>query len=331
MPPDEVARVVATSGQVGWLGAISFEDRSTAALGRFAAAGLACSTATLLQYPTTVTQVDEDRLRRQTNLEILTKALGSADTSLVPLDAYSFYACQEVVRQAASRASCLVVDLSCLTKIHALATAAVLADESFETRVLIAYTTPDNYAVPERAGGPGWTDIIIGPLTELADDMSSIDPARGILVAGHETDRLVVGLSEIEPIGGAIVIGGYAERPDLRALAESRNRALITQLTGLHPRDWVKVYADVTDLAPVAAAVDEQVRLAGGVAPIIVYPMGPKPVDFAAAFTLAQIHPKGAWFVYPIPAAYDVYSTEGSGKTHWFRISTAKDLASAAR
>jgi hypothetical protein len=142
--------------------------------------------------------------------------------------------------------------------------------------------------------------------------------SRGIIVEGHESDRLIVALSEVEPAGGVIVVANTSKRPDFRVISERNNRRIVRQLMSIRPSDWKKEIVDTMDFRKMGLIVDKEVEIAKGHdAPVILYPFGPKPLIFSAAFQMCAEYPEGSWFVYPVPTAYDVNYSEGEGRSLW--------------
>ncbi|MGH8601479.1 MAG: hypothetical protein ACREXR_01465 [Gammaproteobacteria bacterium] len=90
-----------------------------------------------------------------------------------------------------------------MTRIHVLGLAATLGTTLRELPWAIAYSSPENYGNLDSASKSlGWKDIIVAPIAETAVLLYEAY-GRGIILAGHEADRLIVALSEIEPSGWA--------------------------------------------------------------------------------------------------------------------------------
>jgi hypothetical protein len=248
--------------------------------------------------------------------EVLTGELSKRD-----LAAYGFLQFQQIVEETVwnSNADLVIFDITCLTKIHALALAASLAKPPRSVLSLLAYAVPDNYASlgdsPDHS--PGWKDIIVAPLSESAL-LFNESSSRGIVIPGHEADRLIVALAEIEPVGGLIAVADTRRRPDLRYVTERRNQKIIRQLTRMRASKWVKRVVRASDMNGMKFLVDHEIeRARKHSAPVILFPYGPKPLIFVSAFELALEYPEASWFVYPIPLAYDTAYSEGVDETVW--------------
>jgi hypothetical protein len=238
-----------------------------------------------------------------------------------PLNAYGFLELQNALEETLwqTDADLAIFDITCLTKIHSLALAASIAAARRQIPWLASYTAPENYSTFGHSSeyGPGWKDIIIAPLSETGLLFNESD-GRGIVLPGHEADRLVVALAEIEPSGGLIVVADTKGRPDLRYLTERRNRKIVRQLTRMRASNWTKYVVGVTDLPRMTELVEGEVKLAREhKAPVILFPFGPKPLMFASALELALEYPEASWFAYPMPEAYDARYTEGTSETYW--------------
>jgi hypothetical protein len=212
-----------------------------------------------------------------------------------------------------------MLDITCLTKIHTMALAATLASGYQRLNWTLGYTVPENYANFEDTDnqGSGWKDVIIAPLGGTAL-LFNETASRGVVLTGHEADRLVVALAEIEPSGGVVIAAESRGRPDLRVVSERRNRQILRQLTGARDSSWTSRVLAATDIRGMTETVQgEIVRAKEKRAPVILFPYGPKPLIFAAAFELVRAYPEASWFVYPIPARYDADYTEGIAETFW--------------
>jgi hypothetical protein len=320
-----------------WVAALSFEERCIASLERLIDAGAAPSFGLLLQYPTEVRPANRDRIRRHRNYERLERlcAQGAFPEGFleIEVDPYSFRSAQRAVGHALdqTQASSVVLDVSCLTKIHAIALAdpAVLSD-----RVVweMAYTVPETYGHLESStrSGTGWRDVLFLPIG-ATEGLANDSHARGIVLTGHEGDRLVVALAETEPYGGAIVTSSVERRPDLRRESVRRNDKITRLLIGRSKARWSHVFVDVRDPASLAKVVQEQIEAAiSESAPVLLFPFGPKPFVALTAMQLTTTRELQAWFVYPVPVSYDVDYSYGVGRTTWYSSSRSATALQAS-
>lgn len=307
-----------------WIGAISFEERCVGSVTEMRQTGLDVSRAVLLRYPTTIAMPrSEDERRRHHHEAQMKKTLGPAcDVSVLDVDPYSpavaFGVLGDVIR-ASDDDEMLVVDVTCLTRCHVMGLAAVVAsDARLSERLVIAYTSPRRYGALRSTSSGGWRETMILPLVPGAR-LGNAGPARGLVVLGHEADRLAVALSEFEPQGGTVVVVDWRGRPDFSRVARSNNRSLLEywKLTG--GEHWREVEIDVLEPAAFNQLVRTEAELARAQkAPVVLYPYGPKVSCLAAGLALAIEYPDRGWFAYPVPRSYDIDHSYGVGRTRWF-------------
>jgi len=309
-----------------WVGAASFEERSLGSLQQLRRQAASLDRILILQYHTAVLPESSSEEKRAQNFAAVTslaRSITKRDPESVPVPAYSYGAGQRFVRRLLdSGYERIIIDVSCLTKIHTLAIAAGMAAARSDTEIWIAYAVPENYPGIGRSSrtGEGWQDIIVAPLSESARFFNE-NSGRGIVMIGHEADRLIIGLSEIEPAGGTIIVASSAQRPDLAEVSLRRNQRVIRQLRGMRSAHWSKKTVDLCDCAGIARVVDEEVsRASPEGAPVILFPYGPKPHLFTATYELAQRYTENGWFVYPIPLSYDASYSEGIGQLVWLQV-----------
>jgi hypothetical protein len=316
-----------------WVGALSFEERCTASPIALAKLGLRIAHGVLLDYSTSVYPAEEAKARRAANHDTITGLEGSVWEDAVetfPIPAYSFQKLLDALDQLVERyrAEVLLCDITCMTILHTLALAAKVNRIRDHMHWGIAYTRPENYGeLVDGRTGRGWRDIIVAPLAE-AGQLFNEAHSRGVIICGHEADRLVVGLTEIEPSGGVIMVGNTPKRPDLARLAERLNRKVINGLTQLRSAEWRQRAIDVMNMAGAHQEVAQEVELARRYsAPILFFPYGPKPMTFSVALQLCRDYAEATWFVCPIPSGYDVNYSEGVEETVWL-IDAQFDFAS---
>jgi hypothetical protein len=305
-----------------WIGALSFESRCYGSLIDLKHNDLRITSGIALNYPTSVHPPLEDKERRRNNWKYvsnLQKEICAGSIELRDVDPYSIHQLQQVLEEISqSETDLVVIDITCMTKVHALALAAAMAGTQHAFKWVIAYTVPENYGnLAEFNKAPGWQDIIVAPLTEAALLHNEAD-SRGIIITGHEADRLIVAFAELEPSGGLIIVADTDKRPDLRYLNEHLNRKMIGQLMRMRSNVWAKTVIALSDIHRLKSYIAKEIILAKDKsAPIIIFPYGPKSLIFFAAYQLASEYPDATWFVYPIPSGYDVNYSEGIEETLW--------------
>ena len=316
-------RQLDTSQRTLWFGALSFEERCSGSLASLLRNDLRVTDMVALEYSIDAQPLSEGKERINRNKELLLeyqRRLCLGELQFRKMDAYSFQELQEIVEWAvlASNYDFIVFDITCMTKIHAMAVAATLAQLPEVCKWAIAYSTPENYGnLGNLNKTSGWQDIIIAPLGEtgwLYNEASS----RGIIITGHEADRLIVALGELEPAGGLIIVPDTPKRPDLRYISERINGKIVRQLVGMRMQSWSKQIIGIDDLTKLHNAVSQEIETARRhEAPIILFPYGPKSLLFFSALQLSSRYPEASWFVYPILSSHFVSYSEGIENTMW--------------
>lgn len=307
-----------------WVGFLSFEDRCVASLSDLQGHGLQVTKGIVFDYSTRVEPSNEAESIRDNNWSIM-KQYGNAvfKNGLVrnSSDPYAFQELQNNLKKIISddEFNFVIFDITCMTKIHALALAAALAQWEYQFKWTIAYSLPENYRFLEGAyNAPGWRDVIVAPLAETAH-LFNETASRGIILPGHEADRLIVALGEIESSGGLIVVSQTERRPDLQRVCERTNQKIIRQLMRMRSSVWTKEHILTNDIERLKICVNKEIKKAREKdAPVILFPYGPKPLIFFSAMELCYAYPDASWFVYPIPMGYDAGYSEGIEKTLWF-------------
>lgn len=308
-----------------WIGALSFEDRCVASIVALARNEIRTTRGIVLDYIPSVSLPREAQRRRDMNWDFLVNLRERPfieGVERIKVDAYRFQALQDILEDVLLQVGDgpVIIDITCLTKIHALTVASTLAKQPHALRWVIAYSIPESYGTLTNPSQdlPHWKDIIVAPLAETALLFNEAS-GRGIIIPGHEADRLILALAEIEPAGGLILIGETDRRPDLRIVTQRKNQKTIQQLTRMRASDWVNRTISITDLSGLSNLVNREIELAKKhQAPVVLFPYGPKSMLFAAAYQLASEYPESSWFVYPIPSSYDINYSSGVEETILF-------------
>ena len=313
--------------------AISFEQRCVTAAQ--SAGGHGVSDALILTYPTEAHPPDQDRQRRAQHREALLRALEAASIRESDVAAYATSPFASLLESeiATTRPEVVVVDVTCMTKAHTVALAAVSTQAGPSPDFIYAYTTPVNYQLPSAKRSLGWRDVIILPIGD-APRFRREGHARGILLAGHEADRVSVAFAALEPAAGLIVMSEARGRPDFHSVSEATHSHILRRLErlrmpgeGVEGRSldgWTRTTVSLSKLEVLSGPIHEEVRRASETdAPLLLFPFGPKAVVLAASLQLAAEYRNASWCVYPVPTAYDVDYTFGASQTQWFSTSAA--------
>jgi hypothetical protein len=145
-------------------------------------------------------------------------------------------------------------------------------------------------------------------------------------------------LAEIEPSIGVIVLVDRSGRPDYTIAALHRNELAVRHLMDQRPsgplaitvskalgQEGWKMHAVSLDEIPVSAAeiAHQYSRGSNSVNPkaIVLFPFGPKVVNFGLAFALSRITGDSAVAIIPTYVTHGIDYSDGSAK---FYISTAR-------
>lgn len=313
------------SNGVTWLGVSNYESRSVGSLRRILETGTRVEQVVLVDYEQQRPVQDKERLQRMSVRESFKALCSKADCDVVKksMGPFVFNDMYKMALSAAKGGSSLVVDLTAMTKIHVLALASVLG--KYPTAPwLVAYTIPDSYGyldafrLGQRPHRQAWRDVIVAPFGDSNIYPDDLD-CRGIILVGNEPDRLLVGISEIEPAGGIIVLANCPRRPDFLEAVTDRNRNFLRRLTMSPIAQWRRAIVDVDRPDSMRDTVRRQVSLAReSSGPVVMFPFGPKASVFAAAFELTVSYLDMSWFVYPVPSGYSIDYSEGDSNTLWF-------------
>jgi hypothetical protein len=317
-----------------WLGAVSFEDRSLASLRYIRHEGFGLLRGIALDYEggSGEGHYQAGSGKRRENwkaLEELAPQVFRDGFERRAVEPYIFDDLRIVLEELLGVAEIewLLIDLSCLTTIHTLAVGAVIATMNLQAKCILLHTAPLNYGFidEEQSDRTAWKDILIAPLAETAG-LFYESHGRGIVLLGPEPERLIVGISEIEPSGGTIVAPEFEGRPDLSYFVKRRNLKMVRQLARLPVKAWREKVVAACDLSGLARHVRDEVQQASKKkAPAILFPFGPKPFAVASAYLMARYYPQSAWFVYPIPSSYDIEVTYGTAEIFSFRLEVERE------
>ncbi len=307
------------TGPLYWLGAASFEERCLGSARVLAEFGGSLEAGLIVDYATKIEPGGAGQELRAKYRKALFDSLPARD---LPLQAYRFGpmigALESIERSwGGNRATTLVVDATCFTKIHSVALGYWLATQRCVKDVLVAYTRPIEYGteVTNVQARGRWVETIVAPLG--FDPQLTSGETTGLLLLGHEGSRLRLAVDALEPDGGLAILAG-AEDSALTRISEWKNGWLLGQAAedgiDLETVDFFSAQAMRKSVSGVAA----QARAAN--ARMVIYPFGPKPHVIAASFYAAVLAPRRSWISYPVPKSYSLTYTSGVGLTYWASI-----------
>lgn len=320
VPPEIIDTWLKNSRCSAWVGSISAEDRCSASILALKESNLHITNGYIIDYgvelkhgaATSRSLYDQWEIFLHAGRDIFRKEIQTE-----PISPYAFQDFQTFLRGVLFKSNIdfVLFDITCMTKIHLLALAVTLTKLPRKLMWGVIYTKPENYVALEH--NPGWKDIIIAPLGDTGFLLNEAF-SRGIAIPGHEGDRLIVALSEMEAAGGIILIADTKGRPDLRYITKNKNRRTIRWLTNARTGDWVSCVVREDAYSDIVRYISKEVEIAKKYqAPIVLFPFGPKSLIFTVARYLSIEYPERTWFVYPIPLAHTAEFSEGVERLIW--------------
>ena len=322
--------------EVTWIGASSFEERCVGSLRALDKMGRDVVKTVGLHYPTRVTPRDADVQKRGRNkraIERLLKTHSAKGIEWMTVDPYVPSSLNRLFAEAeiAQSAQPVVIDITCLTKVHALALAAWLARND-SPEVFLAYTLPEQYGTPAahtRDGGR-WIGVALAPMLagaipsgDYGNDIFS-EGVNGILLLGHERGRLALALSQCEPERALVVLARNQRHKRLKIVARAANTDLIPSRDS-DTAGWRHIEIDcdlpINLRAPIERFMEDCSKDRRR---LVLYPFGPKPLILQTALTTVGLLGSLVWYCYPIPHSYDVDYTLGCSSTLFFRVKRAR-------
>jgi hypothetical protein len=339
-----------------YLGALSFEPRATEGFRRWIAdperdSGRA-SVVVMLDYGGSATSgIEAARLRAHIYDEVISigaaRGLTISKQASLPYSSRSLWAALDEL--SLSSADRIQLDISCMTRMHAMAAGVYFARHVDDMEWSIGYTTPASYGhLDDSTSSGGWRDTLFIPLGRDAS-LKNQGMALGLLICGHEAARAAVALEEIEPAAGVIVSVTNRDRPDLHRLSAERNKVVTDHLLSLRmpgPRaasllksftsdgwelETVALETRLKDIAAVVRQIHAGASQIEPPAPIVLFPFGPKNVTFDAAFLLSSWYGTQSWAVCPIHRSHSVDYSDGVDETFITSCSEYRTVLSARK
>src|SRR5207249_4988153 len=138
---------------LSWIGCVSFESRCLGSLQTLSRFGAKLSSAFFIDYVgrvEPVSQAEQIRTANRIQLNEVATNLGARSTSIHTTHPYCegdvLKLLMHAVEQAGQEETQLILDITCMTKVHTLLLCARLTSLIGKGRINIAYTIPENYA-----------------------------------------------------------------------------------------------------------------------------------------------------------------------------------------
>ena len=332
---DEV-RGCLSDQNVAFATTVSFEDRCTS--GSTVVADLCgrIDRCMLFDYPTVAEPIQADHRLRREHADLIKKALDRKcdRVTTVRVNPFAINELAETTRALfeGNEHVPIVIDFTCMTRIHLFAVASLVSEGRMRGRkVLFCYSQPESYN-PRPGLRAGWPDTIVVPVGRHRVFRRE-GHARGVVIVGHDAERLSVALSELEPAAGSLIYTKTEGRPDFLRRARESNKETAGRLLGMKmpqataqalsesTNAWKEWTVGVMSFRELNIALGDQIRAAeADDGPIVLYPFGPKPLSLATAVIFASNDTVVSWAVYPIRDKYKVGYTEGTAEVYWMDV-----------
>jgi len=327
-----------------WLGAVSFEERCVASAADVGRRRVGLQAAYVVEYPTKAGSKKADTEKRRTHSKKIEAALRQAGTTgqRRVLNPYRLSDFRNLLDECSSqiepgRYNGLIIDITCLTRLHVLALAGWLKSGGATHAVWICYVTPQQYGAPERhrTRRGRWLNVLVAPCRYEPRAWS--DDSMGIVLLGHEGARTSLAIKQCEPSKALVILSTNSRRRLLEVVSRVANAALITDIRRGARQGWALAELPALDVMRVQEEVrsylrDNKVQRVEtylpenleGMTRVVLYPFGPKPTVLAAALAAMELGQERVWYSYPIPALYDLDYTMGIGSVKWFQSRPTK-------
>jgi|GEM_PF-1404558 len=313
---------------------VSFEQRGPAWASFLSSNEALPEKAFIFDYETIAEPEDEDAELRARCRSTFTRTLDRRHKTthfLSGINAFAANSLAEQIGQLIKECNGLpvLIDISCMTRVHLLAIVAGLrARPTPEAELYFCYTAPEAYGF-QRADRVAWRDVLFIPAGKRRM-FKREGFSRGIILAGHDGERLSVALQELEPASGTMIYSRNNDRPDFLRKAREANGIVERRLLGLRmPRankpeevsdDWKCAFVDVRDFEALSSILRKQVQMAlRDDGPIVIFPFGPKPMSLSIALSLRDWDVSEAWAVYPVPERFSVTYSQGVAELYVYR------------
>ena len=318
-----------------WVGAVSFEDRC------LRGAQLVCSgehppaKGLLVDYSTVVRPIRAAQQKRKEKRRVLLETFRSRGlpTESPTLFPYRMSSATTFFERLATEAindglGAIMIDVSCLTKIHAVALADWLVERApaFPLHVYIQSTVPQQYGwqQTQHLARGGYRDVVFAPVgpTRIADEERMTPEVDVVALIGHEGLRLTLALSVIDVARGIAVISRSTDVADADLISEVENAKFLEDSGEGRIGMWDIIRMDLESLGSLHRRVTDFLRMAE-CDRVVIMPFGPKLAIIQA--TMSALVPEGpaVWVSYPVPQSYSLGYSIGTGLTKLYRVADA--------
>ena len=311
-----------------WIGALSFEERCLGSI--YTSLSSHLKSLLLINYSTKLSSIEQGEKLRMKHKNRLIKHLEFSNPNLLltekTVNAYSRSLLlkildgflQKLLENDPNQLISVVIDISCLTKIHTIYSILWCLNNPKVINTYILYTRPQTYGSPKQThGGPsaGWIHTIINPLKISKKPITTefnIPITYCIYLMGHEGDRARAALFNlpIDILYGIFVLSPNEPRLEERCRIE--NEDIIRDIERKKVLGAKIIECEIMDNDFLLQTLENNLSKINDMNSLIYFlPLGPKPLILTSVLAFWKFASVDVEVVYPIPVVYDINYTYG--------------------
>lgn len=312
---------------------MSFEDRCVTCL-EFLQSRNQVARGFLLEYGTVVRPVKSARDKRAQHenhiVDLFNKGRVQWERhSLFPYRmAEMFHYLSEVEDKCKSEGlSRLVIDMTCMTKIHTVALSEWLVEREppRDIQISLAATPPRQYGWQQAYLGRTneYREVIFAPVGPALADVTQKDwqPVVDVIaLAGHEGARLRLAMSVLEVAMGLGVIADSTSASDASVISRLENADFLSDARANRNGVWDLLEVGRTRVEDIDRVVCDFMKR-GKSDRLVIVPLGPKPLIVQSFVSALTSRVRSVWVSYPVPQGYSVGYSIGSDECTFFDVS----------
>ena len=242
---------------------------------------------------------------------------------------------------ATARQATLIIDVSSMTSIHALAIAPFLS-EARPVPTYLVYTAPRLHSVSalDLAPKTAWVATITGPLSEVAWSSQFEEPrgaasphmpteVDGFVLLGPDESRLDWGLRQVPVSAATFVLVRNELEPSVTERTQIENGKVLEEVSRTPAWSSARVdERDVEGICRLAESAAEDAVVAGR--RMMIFPFGPKHHCVAIGLGTLSIAPSNVWYCYPVSNLLSRIMSSALENRGWYRCGTVADRAASS-
>ncbi|MFV3114251.1 hypothetical protein [Gordonia amicalis] len=231
----------------------------------------------------------------------------------------------ELLRIGRKFSNCpIIIDVSCLTKVHAIAVAEWLSErEQSDPPVFVCYSSPESYSwdVGNSVLRGEFRELVFCPIGGMNEDDRDPVGMRSmvdvIALLGHEGGRALYAMSGIDVERGLCVLFDDPLNETPGSVARVENSTLIGRILKNKLGDWSYFPTVNGDLSDLHTRVSRFVLNSASNRQVII-PLGPKVAIVQSALAALSVGHGDIWVSYPVPNSYVWPYSYGVGQLRFF-------------